>query len=163
MKKILKILIRKKKLLVGIILSFCLFIFVLRFARKEQGDSVRQEFAEKEAFVQKSTKLIEDTLMKNRILANQLEESNRNYQLLLNSATDKDSLNLIKKRILNDILSKSSFPIPPREDDDSPQPSPQPEEPIPTPNPEDRHLEYLGPAERDKILSNYQLFSNKPN
>jgi len=101
--------------------------------------------------------------MKNKILANQLEERNRNYRLLLNSAIDKNSLGLIKKRILNDILSKSSFPIPPREDDDFPQPSPQPEEPVPTPNPEDENLNYLGPTEREKILSNYQLFSNKPN
>lgn len=152
---------RKRNLLLGAIFIFFLIIFVLRFARKSQEGSIYQGFSDKETLVQRSIDLIKDTLRKNQVLVNQLEKSNLNYESLLRQSNSKDSLNLIKERIIDDILRKADFPVPPSEDDLPPFP-PRPKDPIPNPDPEDEHLEYLGSVEREKFFENYKLFSNKP-
>jgi hypothetical protein len=102
--------------------------------------------------------LIENTLRKNQVQLDQLKENNRNYQSLLAKCKNKDELISIKINVINDILSKATFPIPPQEDDFPPHSPPQP-----NPNPEDNNLKYLGSTERERILNSYQLFSNKPN
>ncbi|CAG8461124.1 12250_t:CDS:2 [Ambispora leptoticha] len=99
-----KIVKRKKSQKVEITLQeqeYLKFLLVKELlVRKNQVSSVPQEFTDKEHLVRQAIALIENTLQQNNVSINQLEASNRNYQLLLKEAKSEASLKAIKETIL---------------------------------------------------------------